>query len=114
MRAGAKVFLQSDILEVAVAMRNQFEQCGGFDIVSAVHQPGSVFHQEPVDDKQASGADNDYAGGSKVELQEDIWQSTWATAGWLCDNPLGVPTEREVLCRRENKAVYRIYIERVQ
>ena len=101
---GARVFLQSDVQELAEDMRNQFERfCGAH------------FHLDPVLHK---GADTDAlscaattAAGSCVG-SADGWRSSWARAGWLEQNPIGVPTEREVQTIGEGLPVFRVMLQR--
>lgn len=76
---GGHVFLQSDVLEVAESMRSVFEAAGG-GVLSPAPEHG-----------------NAPAGG---------WRS-WADAGWLAVNPVGVPTEREVHTLAQDLPVYR-------
>lgn len=76
---GGRVFLQSDVLEVAESMRATFEAAAG-DLLTPAPE-----HGDPP------------AGG---------WPS-WPCAGWLAANPLGVPTEREVNAGVTGLPVYR-------
>lgn len=76
---GGRVFLQSDVLEVAASMRATFEEAAG-DMLTPAPE-----HGEPP------------AGG---------WRG-WADAGWLAANPLQVPTEREVNAAMSGLPVYR-------
>lgn len=50
---------------------------------------------------------HDAAGGN-------AWVSSWAAGGWLLDNPVGAPTEREVFMQLvTGDPVYRVYLKRV-
>lgn len=64
------VFVQSDVVEVAVQMRTFFEQHGGF-------------------------------------VREDRSGVVWNQNGWLVDNPIGLPTEREIAVLNKGGQVYR-------
>ena len=45
---------------------------------------------------------------------EAVWRGEWAARGWLAENPVGAPTEREVFMDRVTGGrVYRLYLERV-
>lgn len=76
---GGHVFLQSDVLEVAESMRAVFESAAG-DVLEPAPEHGAA-----------------PAGG---------W-GCWSDAGWLADNPLGVPTEREVHSLAQGLPAYR-------
>lgn len=82
-RAIGRVFLQSDVEEVASSMRDAFEGAAS----GAMLEPCRAAHGEPKD-----GAEE--------------WES-WAAAGWLPENPLRVPTEREVHTLSQGLPVYR-------
>ena len=108
---GARVYFQSDVLEVSVAMRDQFERHGSsaFQPSSSVHNEGAVFREEMPysDDTEESVAfDNS-------QCEKATWRSNWAEAGWLIDNPLGVPTEREMMGKQQGLPVYRMMLERL-
>eukprot|EP00257_Ricinus_communis_P018910 XP_015577739.1 uncharacterized protein LOC8282029 [Ricinus communis] len=70
---GGKVFLQSDVLDVALDMRNQFDA-----------EPDVLQHIDEIDPSMS--CDND---------------------GWLCNNPLGIRTEREIHAEFEGAKIYR-------
>lgn len=121
---GARLLLQSDVLEVASDMRDQFERHGGtyFQPVLSKHCEGSVFWEEICEERPGRPlrkiAAPESAARSGLELgdsiEEEAWLSgTWAAAGWLIQNPLGVPTEREVSTKQQSLPVYRILLERV-
>ena len=108
---GARVYFQSDVLEVSVAMRDQFERHGSsaFQPSSSEHSEGAVFREEmPHTDVAEERPASD---GSQCE--EVTWRSSWAEAGWLIDNPLGVPTEREMMGKEQGLPVYRMMLERL-
>lgn len=49
--------------------------------------------------KSEGEEEDDDAAPSKDDIQtaeEEGFQSTWASQGWLKENPVGAPTEREV------------------
>lgn len=99
--AGARVFLQSDVLEVACDMRYHFERHGGtyFQPVASEHCEGAVFRAEFCETKPQV-------------LERKFQDSVWAEAGWLKENPLGTQTEREVMVRQQGSPVYRILLEK--
>ncbi len=84
LRPGGRLLLQSDVLEVAEDMRARFEEAAGALLEPAPEHaaPGGVFHAASPPE-EAAPAEATAPGG-------------WAAAGWLVENPLGVPTEREV------------------
>ncbi|GIM08326.1 hypothetical protein Vretimale_12366, partial [Volvox reticuliferus] len=53
-------------------------------------------------------------GASSVDEDELLWfQGSWQQAGWLGENPIGVPTEREVYVEKATMGrVYRILLVR--
>ena len=117
MPKGARVFLQSDVLEVAEDMRNQFERLGGDDFaISSLHaSPSNVFHE--VSGSGSHGEEGEAAAetpvpplGSSGTEGRDTWTSSWAQLGWLKDNPLPVPTERETLVTSQYLPVYRVLL----
>ena len=81
LRPGARVFLQSDVLEAAEWMRDTFEQHGSsaFAPCTQLHTPQATF--------QAASPPPDRGAAASSE-QQTQWQSRWAAAGWLRDNPL--------------------------
>lgn len=52
------------------------------------------------------------AAATEAVVAEDGWASQWAARGWLQDNPMGVPTEREVYVTDGGFPVYRVLLER--
>ncbi|KAF5836399.1 putative methyltransferase-domain-containing protein [Dunaliella salina] len=167
LEPGGCVFLQSDVEEVSVAMRNVFEHQGAafFDVAPEHHQPEATFFSAPEseseqgsdksnpgsegasqapiqgahqhvaemqsaqrgseaawgDDEQGSkeysdGEDEEQQGGGiRHANSEGDWEnmvSRWAEAGWLKDNPVGVPTEREFYVEQQQLPVYRMLLIR--
>lgn len=94
LRVGGRILLQSDVKEVALAMRGEFEAgCRGLLWPSPdVHTEGAVFC-EPDDVRAAEHG-----------------VSAWAAHGWLNDNPLGLATEREIHSLEQGLQVYRILL----
>lgn len=93
------LLLQSDVLGVAIDMRKKFESGhGGTLRLSDLHDDdANVFFEEP------SMSDDD-----------DDEDSEWKKRGWLKENPLPVPTERECLVSEQGGQVYRVYLTRNQ
>lgn len=103
LRPGGRVFLQSDVEEVATAMRDQFERHAG-DVFKLAedHVGGECFScSSPTEEDREC----DEEGGS-------VWESTWAAHGWMATNPLGVPTEREVYVTQDKLPVYRVLLRK--
>jgi len=99
LKKGAQVFLQSDVLDVAEAMRDDFEQHGReqFRVCEEVHGPkGSM----PVQDAWDSESEDNFVG-------------EWSAYQWLETNPMNVPTEREVYVLNDHLPVYRMLLERI-
>jgi len=93
-----RVLLQSDVLNVAVDMRDKFEQgCDGLLDVSPMHTPDSIFFEEEEHEE---------------EMEDDSLLLTWKNHGWLKYNPLPVRTERECLVMEQNGPVYRVLLVR--
>ena len=105
MPQGGRLFLQSDVLEVAEDMRNQFEKEAGttFEISELHNDPDAVFHQAT----EVVVEEGDEEEGKKAV---EKFESTWAQAGWLLENPLPVPTERELHVLNHNLPVYRMML----
>lgn len=112
---GARVFYQSDVLEVSIAMRDQFERHGGshFRPTSSEHREGAVFWEEMPDSEEDEEEDIEGLPDIGSPAEEVAWVSSWAEAGWLIDNPLGVPTEREMMGKQQGLPVYRMMLERI-
>lgn len=125
------MFLQSDVLGVAEYMRDTFESAAGqhFQPDASLHQPDSVFFQEtpppepaadaqptpPVSAAQSEPAVDGSSGeagaaATKVEPPGVAKRLEWSKNGWLTDNPLGVPTERELHTTDRGLPVYRIML----
>ena len=164
---GARVFLQSDVREVAEDMRDKFERFGAhlFHLDKDLHDvtvmdaellaaneaeavvaaaaafqederariarqeaeeagyPGRGHQQKSKREKLKDEVAVE--GGAKarpeereVEEGDKEWTSAWATAGpagsdgWLDENPLGVPTEREVQTTSSGGRCYRVMLVR--
>lgn len=95
------LLLQSDVLGVAIDMRKKFESGHGgtLRLSDLHHDDANVFFEEP------SMSDDD---------DEDDEDSEWKKRGWLKENPLPVPTERECLVSEQGGEVYRVYLTRNQ
>jgi tRNA (guanine-N7-)-methyltransferase len=94
-----RILLQSDVLNVAVDMRDKFERaCEGKLALSHLHD-ASVFYEEEEENVQ-----------EEKEEEEEMWTGVWKEGGWLKHNPLPVPTERECLVQEQGGSVYRIML----
>ena len=104
--SGGRLFLQSDVLDVAEDMRDQFEREAGDEYFALGEEhtadPAAVFHKATEIDEVDEVGD-----GGNVE---EKWKSAWAAGGWLIENPLPVPTERELHVLTQNLPVYRIML----
>ncbi|KAI3434614.1 hypothetical protein D9Q98_002682 [Chlorella vulgaris] len=141
MAPGARVFLQSDVLEAAEHMRDSFEQHGstwfapcqqlhsGATFLAASEEQqgqgqgqgqaaGGVVGEQATEQQQQQQQGTDQQGPEQqaaavVGGEQPQWRSQWAASGWLADNPLGVPTEREVLTVEQGLPVYRMMLRRI-
>jgi tRNA (guanine-N7-)-methyltransferase len=107
---GARVFLQSDVKELTEDMRDKFERFGGdyFDLDDELYDADVV----KAKIEAAANAPSDASATEAGDGDDDGWRSTWAHAGWLDENPLGIPTEREVQTTGEGLPVFRIMLQR--
>jgi len=107
-----RVLLQSDVLEVAEDMRDQFERFAGETFKLAQEHRGgdngAVFHamSAPVGPMESCGQ------GGPLVSDEELKVTPWAAGGWLRDNPVPVPTERELHALSQGLPVYRVLLER--
>ncbi|WIA34329.1 hypothetical protein OEZ86_012668 [Tetradesmus obliquus] len=153
---GGQVFLQSDVYNAAVSMRDEFEQYAG-DVLqlSPLHSPASTFQWTPQQEAAAAAASkqpsdvarrqqqqqqhgdssqedsaseatfsssssseqHDSSDNVAAELDSELlssseeqFVSSWAAGGWLVDNPLGVPTEREHYVTAQGGKVFRVLL----
>jgi hypothetical protein len=135
--------LQSDVLSVAVAMRDCFELYASDTLrPSPLHSvEGSVFFEEPdvpqesssVGERATAGTDAGAEPGEGVSDDDNLsdggtaeavsmgvagfddegeseFVSSWKAHGWLKDNPLGTPTEREFHVLQQKLPVYRVLL----
>jgi tRNA (guanine-N7-)-methyltransferase len=94
---GGRILLQSDVLDVAVDMRDKFElHSDGMLEVGAEHD-NDVFFEEPASEEEE--------GKPEIELM-------WKEKGWLLNNPLPVRTERECLVMEQGGSVYRVMLSK--
>lgn len=123
MRSGSAVYLSSDVHEVAEAMRETFERDGGdaFELDTNVHDEAAARIRDGSGD--AIVLDDEWVArrsteGEQTCYREDgrVFQSEWRKRpgeAWLLENPLGVPTEREVLTTKAALPVYRALLRRL-
>lgn len=130
------MFLQSDILRAAEGLRDAVEEAASesFEPSPLHSDPANVFHArssggggEPI--KEGAAAGDASAEASVGALSEEtvglgfgtvtdsdgeaepLFVSEWAAAGWLRDNPVGVPTEREhYVAVTQGADVYRVLL----
>ncbi|KAL6781634.1 hypothetical protein ACKKBF_B08820 [Auxenochlorella protothecoides x Auxenochlorella symbiontica] len=112
MPRGGRVFLQSDVLEVAEDMRDHFLAHPAFSPAPGHDAPDAVFHARSRHQLDMGLKGNDKEGCSGGEEGVALGEPPRASLGWLRENPLGMPTEREVLTQRQGGAVYRVLLER--
>lgn len=95
-----KIFLQSDVLEVAEDMRNKFElgSKGQLTLSEEHSGSGTVFFEESKPEE-----------GRDTRMEDTL---TWKKGGWLVRNPLPVPTERECHVLEQGLPVYRVMLTR--
>ena len=90
------MYLQTDVLDVALDMRRAFFAGAGDRLApdeGAGHGEGAGGRAFFVPDEEGDG-------------DVDGWQG----AGWLQVNPLGTPTEREMLVEEAGDPVYRLLL----
>lgn len=117
---GGHVLLQSDVKEVAEHMRDQFEQYSSvsecFELDQVHFQPNAVFFSYEGNDSDGNdeGSNADDTTDTSTSTDTPIaWESVWARkGGWLRDNPLPVPTERELHVLGQGLPVYRVLLVR--
>ncbi len=94
LAVGGHILIQSDVKDVAVNMREEFETHAG-----GVLTPADLHY-----DTNASFYEFD------DELAVKEGRSEWAKAGWLFENPLGLQTEREIHSLEQGLRVYRMLL----
>ena len=108
---GGRLFLQSDVLGVAEDMRDQFEREAGdeFELAEDHYNDRAVFF-EASEPEQPAETQNIEGGEEILSEAAPAWQSEWAKGGWLKENPLPVPTERELHVITQELPVYRVML----
>eukprot|EP01024_Parvocaulis_polyphysoides_P022929 TRINITY_DN2121_c0_g5_i1.p1 TRINITY_DN2121_c0_g5~~TRINITY_DN2121_c0_g5_i1.p1 ORF type:complete len:335 (-),score=35.98 TRINITY_DN2121_c0_g5_i1:204-1058(-) len=95
------LFLQTDVLEVAIDMRDQFEEHVGH-----LFQHSKLHFSSQNQQQQKQQLNN-------INCDENVQQNLcWKELSWLDVNPIGVPTEREVYVLDNGEPVYRIMLDR--
>ena len=140
LRPGGRLLLQSDVQAVAEDMRDDFERHAGAAFrLSPLHAAeGATFRAARAEactnpmretvaslqqlkhlarNRAAAEAAAAAEGGAPMAAaaaaeEGDGWQSTWEAGGFLAENPLGVPTEREVYTLESGLPVFRILLEK--
>lgn len=69
---------------------------------------------EDDDGSSSSNSNNVDSGSSEDTSSSDGFVSKWAEGGWLVDNPLRVPTERENYVQRQGGKVFRVLLVKKQ
>ena len=109
MKPGTRVYLQSDVEELTEDMRDKFERYGEgcFDLDPELYD---------VDDVREKAAKAAEAPVEKTENdgEDDGWRSTWVHGGWLSENPIGTPSERELQTLGEGLPVFRVMLRRTE
>jgi tRNA (guanine-N7-)-methyltransferase len=132
--SGGRLYLTSDVLMTARAMRNAFEMLCGKDFALAPQHldPDGVFFTpeehpvtlSPSSEEMSEGGEtpeverddhnSDEDSGQSEEqvsslLDFDTFDSAWASlGGWLRNNPIGIPTEREHHVNQQKLPIYRL------
>lgn len=104
-------------------MRDTFERAAGdhFAPDDSLHRPEAVFFEASKVDEPAADASEAASatvsgdavvstGPSGKGVTEDTTPLKWAESGWLLENPLGVPTERELHTLERGLPVYRVML----
>jgi hypothetical protein len=78
--------------------------------------PSAAAAAAAADGDDAEGDDSSIAdsGSSEDSGSSDAFVSKWAEGGWLVDNPLGVPTERENYVQGQGGKVFRVLLVKKQ
>lgn len=128
LQPGARVFLQGDVPEAVRWMRDMIEAYadGSFALANECQNRTDLIRAEwetRLGGKSGNAADVDGDAedtDAKQQNLEDPEQRPlpleWSAnlkAGWLPENPLGVPSEREVYVSQINATVYRLMLVRV-
>ena len=102
-----------DVLGVAEDMRDQFEREAGdeFELAEDHYNDRAVFF-EASEPEQPAETQNIEGGEEILSEAAPAWQSEWAKGGWLKENPLPVPTERELHVITQELPVYRVMLIR--
>ena len=98
-----RILLQSDVLNVAVDMRDKFERACEGKLTLSHHHESAVFYQEEEEEEEEKNMQQE-------QQQQHSWTGTWKQGGWLKQNPLPVPTERECLIKEQGGVVYRVML----
>jgi tRNA (guanine-N7-)-methyltransferase len=87
---------------------------GGGEDPSAASTPhvASDEGEASTDSSRSSAEEEEEEGGSSAG--QEVFVSQWAAGGWLVDNPLGVPTEREHYVQQQGGPVYRVLLTKVE
>lgn len=99
--------MQSDVEDTAVHMRDLFETYGG-----------NAFKPSPQHTIQTNG-DWDQKLVTSISLEEEDPQicdmrddMNWSQLPWLKENPIGVPTERELFSEEHKRTIFRFLLVR--
>jgi hypothetical protein len=113
----------------AQAVENQQEQQQQQDGAGEVQQAADSLHiplaAAGIDGVNSSNSGEDTNNSSRAAGEAEVgsieeanssegFVSTWAEAGWLVDNPLGVPTERENYVQNQGGKVFRVLLVKKQ
>lgn len=135
IKPGSKVFLQSDVCSVAVDMRDMFEEfAGDAYVLDELHRrEGATFIADPdlaleakwskseakleaIAKKQQAAQLAEEAGEEVAAEQVGAFVSKWRQGGWLVENPLKAPTERELYTQQSGAfggRAHRVLLNRV-
>lgn len=125
------MFLQSDVRDVTTEMRDEFENFGSEHFQLAPEHAELLNSAEGWSLEDESALDDPHTGivgswgepaafggcAKKTDSNDEEESPTasalkWAAAGFLPENPFGVPTEREFQTLKQGDPVYRVMLVR--
>ena len=111
------VYLSSDVHEVAVDMRQRFEERASDKLeVASLHDRLPTFDraEEQSCAPMPAAATQRQAPPGEAAAADPAAASEWARKQWLAVNPIGLPTEREVWVLSQGLPMFRLLLCRKQ